>query len=320
MDHSLRTGLVLALLSAATFGTSGALAKPLLEAGWSPTAAVATRVAVGALILAGPAAYAMRGQWHTLRRGWSSIVLFGLFAVAMCQVAYFQAVQHIPVAVALLLEYLGIVLVVGWLWLRHGHRPRPLTVVGVGLAAAGLAFVLNIFGALQLDLVGVLWGLLAATGLAAYFVISGDGSAGVPPLAVAAGGLGVGALTLAAVGASGLVSWEWTSGDVTLGAFELPVWVDLLGLGLVAAALAYALGVAATRLLGSKLASFVGLSEVLFAVLFAWLLLGEVLTSMQYAGALFILAGIVAVKLDERTGTALAPEPVPPATEESLTH
>lgn len=299
MDRTLRTGLVLALLSAATFGTSGALAKPLLEAGWSPVAAVAVRVAVGAVILAGPGLLAMRGQWHTLRKGWPSIVLFGLFAVAMCQVAYFQAVQHIPVAVALLLEYLGIILVVGWLWLRHGHRPRPLTVVGVGLAAAGLAFVLDVFGALQMDLVGVLWGLLAATGLAAYFVISADESTGVPPLATAAGGLGVGAVVLGAIGATGLVSWEWTGGQVALGTLTVPVWVDVLGLGLLAAALAYGLGVAATRLLGSKLASFVGLSEVVFAMLFAWVLLGQVLAPVQLVGALFILAGVVAVKLDE---------------------
>lgn len=309
MDRTLRTGLVLALLSAATFGTSGALAKPLLEAGWSPVAAVATRVAIGAALLAVPAVLSLRGRWHLLRDGWSPVLLFGLFAVALCQVAYFQAVQHIPVGVALLLEYLGIVLVVGWLWLRHGQRPRPLTVAGVGLSAAGLAFVLDVFGALQLDLVGVLWGLLAATGLAAYFVISADDSTGVPPLVTAAGGLGVGALVLGGLGATGLVSWRWSGADVTLGALQVPVWVDLLGLGLVAAALAYGLGVAATRRLGSKLASFVGLSEVVFAVLFAWLLVGEVLAPVQVVGALLILAGVVAVKVDERPA---APAPVAP--------
>lgn len=300
MDRTLRRGLVLALVSAATFGTSGALAKPLLEAGWSPTAAVATRVSVGAVLLAGPAAYALRGRWHTLRRGWPSILLFGLFAVAMCQVAYFQAVARVPVGVALLLEYLGVILVVGWLWLRRGQTPRPLTVLGTGLAAVGLTLVLDVLGSVQLDLLGVAWGLLAATGLAAYFVISGEDRSGVPPLAVAAGGLGVGAITLGVLGATGWVAWEWSTADVVLAGRAVPVWGPLLGLGLVAAALAYALGVAAARVLGSKMASFVGLTEVLFSVLFAWLLLGEVLTPGQLLGGLFVLAGVVAVKLDER--------------------
>src|SRR5690606_28734285 len=43
------TGLILALLSAAAFGTSGARAKGLLVAGWSPAAAVTWRVVVGAI-------------------------------------------------------------------------------------------------------------------------------------------------------------------------------------------------------------------------------------------------------------------------------
>jgi hypothetical protein len=40
-------------------------------------------------------------------------------AVAGCQLAYFNAVQSLSVAVALLIEYSGVLLVVGWLWLRH---------------------------------------------------------------------------------------------------------------------------------------------------------------------------------------------------------
>ena len=54
--------------------------------------------------------------------------------------------------------------------------------------------------------------------------------------------------------------------------------MPVLGLALVAAAVAYVTGVLGARLLGAKIASFVGLTEVLFAVLFAWLLLGQVLT------------------------------------------
>lgn len=311
MLHATRTGLTLALISAATFGTSGALGKPLLDAGWSPAAAVTARVAIGALLLLAPTAYAMRGRWHTLRSGWRSIALFGLLAVVVAQGAFFQAVQYIPVGIALLLEYLGIILVVGWLWLRHGHRPRPLTVLGAGLAAAGLVLVLNVFGALQLDLVGVLWGLLAATGLAGYFVISADETTGVPPLAVATGGLALGAVMLATVGTLGLIPWEWSTTDVALAGLAVPYWADVLALGLLGAALAYGAGVAATRRLGSKLGSFVGLTEVLFSVLFAWVLLGQVPAPVQALGGLFILAGVVAVKLDERPGASAAqPEPL----------
>ena len=93
-------------------------------------------------------------------------------AVAGCQVCFFNAIQYLPIGVALLLEYLGIVLVVGWMWLRHGHRPRPLTLVGSVVALLGLAFVLDVLGGGRLHPIGVLWGLGSALGLATFFILS----------------------------------------------------------------------------------------------------------------------------------------------------
>ena len=69
------------------------------------------------------------------RRGWSPSAWS---RVAGCQLFYFNAIERMPVGVALLLEYLGRVLVVGWLWLRHGQRPRRLTVAGAAASIAGL--------------------------------------------------------------------------------------------------------------------------------------------------------------------------------------
>ena len=76
-------------------------------------------------------------------------------------------------------------------------------------------------------------------------------------------------------------------------------WLPVLALGLVTAALAYVAGIAAGRRLGSRLASFVALSEVVMSMVFAWLLLGELPRPVQLLGGLVILAGVVMVKLDE---------------------
>lgn len=304
-------GLAAALASALTFGTSGAFARGLLDAGWSPAAAVTWRAGVATLLLAVPAALAMRGRWHLLRSGWRTIALFGVVAVATTQLAYFQAVQHVSVGVALLLEYLGVILVVGWLWLRHGQRPRPLSIAGGVLALVGLVGVLDVAGGARVSLVGVAWGLIAAVGLATYFVVSADDRSGLPPVALAAAGMLTGAVTLGLAGALGLVDMRMTTADVTLAGQPVPWWVLILGLGLISTAFAYSLGVGAARALGSKVASFVGLTEVLFAVLIAWLLLGQLPTAVQLAGGVLILAGVIAVKIDERSpAAATAIEPV----------
>ncbi len=68
---------------------------------------------------------------------------------------------------------------------------------------------------------------------------------------------------------------------------------------MVATSLAYAVGVTASEALGSRLASFVGLLEVAFAALFAWLLLDEKLGALQILGGVFILAGIAAVRAEK---------------------
>lgn len=303
-------GLLLALLSASAFGTSGALAKGLLAAGWSPGAAVAWRVAVGALALLVPALLSLRGRWRTLASGWRSVVLFGLVAVAGCQLAYFLAVERLTVAVALLLEYCGVLLVVLWHWLRRGRRPRPLTLGGTALALGGLGLVLDVLGPVRVDPLGVMWGLIAAAGLAKYFVVSEDDSAGVPPLALATGGLLVGTLALLAAGAAGLVDLTWVSTEVGLAGLVVPWWVAVAALGVFAAAFAYATGIASVRRLGSKLASFVGLSEVLFAVVWAWLLLGEAPAPVQLVGGVLVLAGVFVVRLDEDPSPAGSRAPV----------
>ena len=314
MNRKTLTGLILALLSAAAFGTSGALAKGLLTAGWSPAAAVTWRVVVGAVGLLVPGMLAMRGRWGLLKRHWSRVVLFGLLAVAGCQLAYFLAVERLPVAIALLLEYCGVVLVVVWLWLRHGQRPRPLTVAGAGVAMVGLMLVLDVFGVVQVDLLGVLWALVAAGGLAAYFIISADDTSGLPPLALASGGLSVAAVVLVVAGAVGIVPFEWSTADAILAGITVPWWSLVLALGLFAAAFAYAAGTLANPRLGSKMASFVGLSEVLFAVLWAWLLLGEMPAVIQLLGGIAVLGGVVLIKLDEdQDAPKVAAPHLPPA-------
>jgi drug/metabolite transporter (DMT)-like permease len=75
----------------------------------------------------------------------------------------------------------------------------------------------------------------------------------------------------------------------------------VLALGVLSAAVSYTTGIAASRRLGSRLASFVALMEVLFALAAAWVVLDEVPRPVQFVGGTAILAGVVLVKLGERS-------------------
>jgi len=302
------SGLVIALASALAFGVGGPLAKPLLDAGWSPGAVVLARVGLGALLVLPLGLRALGGRWRLLRTHARLVVAYGLLGVVVAQFCYFSAVSHMQVGPALMIEYTAPAAVVVWLWLRHGQRPTGLTFVGAATCAVGLVLVLDVLTGADLSLAGVGWALGAMVGLVGYFLISGDDSTGLPPLTLAAGGLVVGAVVLAGLGLVGLLPMETASTSVTYAGLDVAWWLPLLLLGLISAAVAYVTGIAAARRLGSRLASFVALSEVVTGVLFAWLLLGELPRGVQLLGGLLVLAGVVVVKLGEPRVAPVVPE------------
>lgn len=293
-------GIALAVLSAGTFGTSGIFASALISAGWSPAAAAIARLGGSAFLLTVPAVLRLRGRWVLLRRDAGRVMIFGLVAIAGGQLSYFNAIESIPIGLAVLLEYLGVVLVVGWLWVVRGQRAGWLTMAGVATAIGGLALLVDMAGSAQLSPIGIMWGVLEAVSLATYFLLSAAaGEQVVPPLVMAWAGLCIGAAVLAVAGETGVLHVTVHAGDVELLHRHLSWIVPVLELSLISTVIAYVAGIAAARRLGAKLASFTGLAEVFFAVLYAWLLLGQMPSPIEFTGGAFILAGVILVRADE---------------------
>jgi len=298
-------GLLAGVASALAFSSSGPFVKPLLEAGWSLGAALLIRMGVAALILSPALLAAWRRDPRLVRRRWRLIVGFGLTAVAGCQLFYFAAMQRMPVAVALLIQYLAPVLLVLLAWARTRRAPSRLVMLGSVLAIVGLVLVVDITGA-RFDLLGTVFALGAAICVCAYFLLTERAGDDLPPLALAAGGLMVGAVLMGALCAVGVLPFAAPSVTVVLAGIEVPGILAIAWVACIATTVGYALGVIAVPLLGSRVASFVGLSEVLFALGFAWLLLGEAPGPVQLVGGVVLLAGVVLVRLDGRS----AAEPV----------
>ena len=300
-------GVALAILSSAAFGTSGTFATSLIDAGWDPGAAVIARLSVAAALLTLPAGLQLWRRWpalsalgpRVLRRSAVLIAVYGVVAVAGAQLFYFNAVRRLPVGVALLLEYLGIVLVVLWMWLRHGERPRRMTLAGSAGALVGLLLVLGLTAGQRTDPIGVLWGLGAGLGLAVFFVLSARVDEPLPPMVMTWAAMVIGAGILLALGAAGVLPARARFVEVAFGGHRTSWLVPVLGLSFLAAVVAYVSGIAAARLLGARLSSFLGLTEVLFAALFAWLMLGQMASGTQLLGGALILGGVTLVRVDE---------------------
>lgn len=292
-------GFLLALGSAACFALSGIFASALMSAGWSAGAAVTARIGFAAVVLAVPTCIMLRGEWERVRRAWRPILLFGLLAVVGCQLAFFLAVQFIPPSLALLIEFLGPVMLVFWYWIRTRVQPSGLTLVGAAIAVLGLVAVSGVATGGALHPLGILFALIAAVGNASYFAAGASSDHGIPPLPFVGLGLAVGAVALVVVSATGLLPFTATAAPATLVSVSVSPVVVVTGMVLISTVISYVLGVAAARRLGATVASFTGYSEPLFGILWTIVLLAIVPTGLQWLGAALVVLGVVTVKLGE---------------------
>lgn len=300
-------GLVVGLVAAAAFATSGPFVKPLLASGWTPGGAIIVRLSIGALLLTVPTLLALRGRLGSVRENWRWIVLFGLTGVAAPSTLYFLAVDRLPVAVALLVEYTGPLLLIAWSWLRTRRLPSPGVLIGASLAMLGLVGVLDLTGAIELDGVGLMFAVASAFGNAAYFAVTARPLT-VPPVALAGLGMWVGAATVTALGLIGVLPIAIRTVEVDLMSASVPFWVPLAVIGALPTAVAYGLSAVSVRLLGERVASFVALAEVLFATALAWLLIGEAPTAWQWLGGAAVVLGVGLV----RRFADVSPDDLPP--------
>jgi drug/metabolite transporter (DMT)-like permease len=303
VDH-FRLGLLLAVGSAFAFGSSGPFAKSLMEAGWSPTAAVTARLAGGALLMVIFATIVKRDWLREALQHGKTVVAYGLIPIAGAQLCYFNAVAHLSVGVALLLEYTAPILVVGWVWATTRRKPSGLTLTGVALAIAGIMLVLNVFAGAHINLVGVSWALAAAVCAACYFLMSSSVAAdgdGLNSITLATAGLIVGAAAVAALGATGAMPLTFTTNEAVVAGWTTSWLVPVIALALIPTAIAYTLGIMGIARLRPRFASLVGLSEVMFAVLAAWVLLGEAVTPTQAVGGGVVLVGLALARQGDRT-------------------
>ncbi|MCW2654968.1 MAG: rane protein [Mycobacterium sp.] len=306
--RTFRPGVAFAIGSALTFGMSGPFAKSLMEAGWTPTAAVTARLAGGALVTA-LFATIVNPRWaREAVRHAKTVVLYGLIPIAGAQLCYYNAVSHMSVGMALLLEYLAPVLVVGWIWATTRRRPSTLTLTGTALALAGTFVVLDVFSGTHFNAAGVTWALAAAACAACYFLLSdrvaADGS-GLKSVTLAAGGLVVGAVSVALLGLTGAMPLAFTTRGTVVAGHPVSTIVPVVVLGVVSTAIAYLLGISGVARLRPSYAALLGLGEVLCAVLAAWVLVGEAVTAAQAVGGVVVLMGLALAGRNDRPSEQL---------------
>ncbi len=289
-------GLIIGLIAALLFGLNGSVVKVVVEAGLTAPQVTLFRT-LGTAVLAAIVLLATdRSAFRQPLRRIGALALLGIAGVAVLQWSYAMAVERMPVGIALLFEYLAVLIVAVFALVVFREPVHRRIWIAIVFVLAGLAVVAKAWDS-HLDGFGVLMALIAAVTLA-YYLLAGERLArATSPMTVAFWSAGVAGLFWA------LFSGWWTidpralAGSTSLGgaleSVHLPLWLLVAIVVVCGTFLPMWLSFMALVRLKAAPAGILASSEVVFAFVFAWLWLGETLDTVQAAGALVVLVGIV---------------------------
>src|SRR5436190_17402514 len=289
-------GYAVVVGAATLWGVNGVVSKVILESGPTTLQVAELRITGAALLLVVTLALVRRDLLRVTRRELPLLVLFGVGGLAMVQLFYLLAIARLPIAVALLIEYLAPVLVALYARFFAHEQVRARVWAALALALVGLTFVLGISSGIPLDRVGVACALVAAVTFAVYILAAERAVTVRHPLSVLTFGLLFASVFWAAaqpwwrfpfarLGASVSLEGHLSATHVPLAL--LVCWLLVLG-----TVVPFALVVAALEHVSATRAGLVAMLEPVVATIAANAWLGEALSPRQLAGGVAVLVAI----------------------------
>ena len=283
-------GYGLALLAAALWATLGLFGKYLYRYQVDPITVVTCRAVIACLTLVCILAL-LRPGWLRIAPGdLPFFAVYGVVGVALNYTCYFLALKwtSVTTAVVLLYTYPALVVLGAALLLKEPlSRPKLLALF---LALAGCFLVAQGYdwSAVRLNLPGIVFSLGAAVTMASYSLMGKRGLRRYSGWTIVVYAIGF--------GATALVLWQRTRLVAALG-YPWQAWALILGLSWGPTLLAYALFTLALNHIEAGRAGIVATLEPVLAAGLAYILLGEEMAGLQWAGAAMILSAILVLQI-----------------------
>ncbi|HEV8653626.1 MAG TPA: EamA family transporter [Actinomycetes bacterium] len=280
-------GALLRVVAAAfCWGLAAVFAKHAFEHGVPPARMAQARVTVALLVLAPLLAWRRPALLRPPRSSLPLLVGFG-GCIAAVNFAYYVAIDHLAVGVAIALQYTGPVMLLGFSALVARRAPGRLAWVAGTLTLAGAVLVSRAMdGLAALDGPGLAAGLASAVLFAAYLLTAEQaGRRGASPATVLLWGF----VAAVAVWSVAEPWWSFPFDRLT----DPQTALAVLGVGIVGTLVPFFLAVGAVRVIPAATAGIAASSEPVFAAALAWLLLGQQLTAVQLAGGALVVAGVM---------------------------
>ncbi|NBY43219.1 MAG: hypothetical protein EBQ61_00200 [Micrococcales bacterium] len=201
------------------------------------------------------------------------MIIYGIFGIALMQWSYSNAVQRLPISVALLIEYtaIAIVPVVSLVFFKEKIKRRLW--IGIVLVLFGLGVVSNIWDS-HLDPTGVAWASLAAV-CEHYFLIGEHTQRQRDAMSTLFYTFLVAGIFWVIVNISNPHEFIDVSKTMSLAgnlaAIDWPIWLSLLWLGIMGSFVPMLLDYIALGNLSATAVGVIATAETVFASTFAWI-------------------------------------------------
>ena len=294
-----RTGLgyAMVMVAATLFAVNGTVSKVVLGSGLSSlelTQIRSTGAAVG--FIAFLLLFA-RSRLRVGRRELLFLVVFGITGIGLVQWLYFVAIDHLPVGIALLIQFLGPLFVALFARFVYREHIRRRIWVALALSIVGLAVVVELWSGLAFSTLGITAALGAAFALAAYILMAERERKHRDPVSLSFYGFLFAALFWAFVNPLWRFPWDVLGDTVSLqGNLEqhsAPVWLLVGFIVVIGTMITFTLLTGALRHIPATRASIVATLEPVIATVVAWAWLGQSFGTAQLVGGAVVLAGIV---------------------------
>ncbi|MEN3145628.1 DMT family transporter [Ochrobactrum sp. WV_118_8] len=301
---------VVAMLTAALLNSLGSVLSKILLGHFSVSQLAFGRVLVTFVILLLICAVRIRRIPPLTSSDVMAFIGYGLAGMVMSPCMYFGAIDRISIGVVLILEYSAPIIVLAYLRLVRGELiPRPIA-VAMAICIVGLACVALSGGALVLNATGIFFGFGAAIALAAVYLLAEKSLKNRPTLFISTFGYLVGSIAWIFLAPVWSFPFDMLNAtvQVTLGngiSGQLNVTLMFMILGGAFTVLPTLLMLSGIRILGPARASSLSISEPIISSVIAWLVLGQVLSPLQFLGGGITIIGLLLLERARRYSRTL---------------
>jgi drug/metabolite transporter (DMT)-like permease len=288
-------GYAMVALAATLFAVNGTVSKVILGSGIDSQQLTEVRCA-GALLGLMVIAAVMRPASLRLHREELPLLVALGGGLALVQWSYFYAIHRVAIGIALVIQFVGPILVALWARLVYREDVRARIWVALALALTGLVLMVEIWEAGRPNTAGLLAAAVAAVAYAAYILLAERGVHRRDPISLSAWGFLFATLFWSVLAPW----WNFPGGRVgadvsllgNLASTHLPVWALMLWMVVLGTIVPFTLVVGALRHISATRVGVTAMLEPVLAIVLAWAWLGESLDVTQMSGATVTLAGI----------------------------